>query len=99
MVSRGSPKPSHQTPNVAERCSSINTVVPGYVPTLRVENQIPDTTRARDSTQNPARRDVLLALQHIKRFITVKQIPALVAFLCSGAAASITGTALTIENG
>ncbi|HVM77983.1 MAG TPA: SDR family oxidoreductase [Stellaceae bacterium] len=44
-------------------------------------------------------RDVLLAQQPNKRFATVEEIGALTAFLCSDAAASITGTALPVDGG
>ena len=44
-------------------------------------------------------RDVLLAAQPTKRFVSVEQVAALTAFLCSEDAASITGAILPIEGG
>jgi 3-hydroxybutyrate dehydrogenase len=44
-------------------------------------------------------RDVLLAQQPNKRFATVEEIGALMVFLASEAAASITGTALPVDGG
>jgi 3-hydroxybutyrate dehydrogenase len=44
-------------------------------------------------------RDVLLVKQPNKRFATVEEIGALVAFLAGDAGASITGTALPVDGG
>jgi len=44
-------------------------------------------------------RDVLLHAQPTRRFVTTEQVRALALFLCSDAAASMTGTALPIEGG
>jgi len=44
-------------------------------------------------------RDVLLHAQPTRRFVTTEQVGALALFLCSDAAASMTGTALPIEGG
>jgi 3-hydroxybutyrate dehydrogenase len=44
-------------------------------------------------------RDVLLAAQPTRKFVTVEEVAALVGFLCSRDAASITGAVLPIEGG
>ena len=44
-------------------------------------------------------RDVLLAAQPTKKFVTVEQVAALTAFRCSPDAASITGAVLPIDGG
>jgi 3-hydroxybutyrate dehydrogenase len=84
---------------VAELGITVNAVCPGYVLTPLVEKQIPDTARARGITQDQVRRDVLLASQPTKRFVTVEQIAGLVKFLCSSDADSITGAVMPIEGG
>lgn len=84
---------------VAELGITANAVCPGYVLTPLVEKQIPDTAKARGITEEQVKRDVLLAAQPTKRFVTTDEVAALVAFLCSDAAASITGTALPIDGG
>ena len=84
---------------VAEAGITVNAVCPGYVLTPLVERQIPDTARARGITNEEVIRNVLLAAQPTKKFVTVEQVAALTAFLCSDDAASITGAVLPIEGG
>ncbi len=83
----------------AEAGITVNAVCPGYVLTPLVEQQIPDTARARGISNEEVIRTVLLAAQPTKKFVTVEQVAALTAFLCSDDAASITGAVLPIEGG
>jgi 3-hydroxybutyrate dehydrogenase len=84
---------------VAEAGITVNAVCPGYVLTPLVQKQIPDTAKARGISEEAVVRDVLLAAQPTKKFVTVEQVAALTEFLCSDAAASITGAVLPIEGG
>ena len=84
---------------VAEAGITVNAVCPGYVLTPLVERQIPDTARARGIAEDAVIRDVLLAAQPTRKFVTVEQVAALTAFLCSPDAASITGAVLPIDGG
>lgn len=84
---------------VAEGGITVNAVCPGYVLTPLVEQQIPDTARARGISPEEVVRNVLLAAQPTKKFVTVEQVAALTAFLCSDDAASITGAILPLEGG
>ncbi|WP_457446244.1 3-hydroxybutyrate dehydrogenase [Roseateles sp. P5_E4] len=84
---------------LAEAGITVNAVCPGYVLTPLVEQQIPDTARARGISEQAVIRDVLLAAQPTKQFVTVEQVAALTSFLCSDDAASITGAVLPIEGG
>jgi 3-hydroxybutyrate dehydrogenase len=84
---------------VAEQGITVNAVCPGYVLTPLVEKQIPDTARARGISEAQVIRDVLLAAQPTKQFVTVEQVAALVSFLCSDFASSITGAVLPIDGG
>jgi 3-hydroxybutyrate dehydrogenase len=83
----------------AEQGVTANAICPGYVKTPLVERQIPDTARARGMSEEQVVRDVLLAAQPSRRFVQVEEIAALVVFLCSDAAASINGAALSVDGG
>jgi 3-hydroxybutyrate dehydrogenase len=84
---------------VAEKGITCNAICPGYVLTPLVEKQIPDTAKARGITEEQVKRDVLLAAQPTKQFVTVEQVAGTAVFLCSDAAASITGTNIMVEGG
>jgi 3-hydroxybutyrate dehydrogenase len=84
---------------VAEQGITVNALCPGYVLTPLVQKQIPDTAKARGITEDEVRRDVLLAAQPTKSFVTVEQVAAFVQFLCSSGGDSITGAVLPIDGG
>ena len=84
---------------VAEKGITVNAICPGYVLTPLVEKQIPDTAKARGITEEQVKRDVLLAAQPTKKFVTVEELAGTTVFLCSDAAASITGTNISVEGG
>jgi len=84
---------------VAEVGITVNAICPGYVLTPLVESQIPDTAKARGITEEQVKRDVLLAAQPTKQFVTVEQVAGTAVFLCSDFAASITGTNISVEGG
>jgi 3-hydroxybutyrate dehydrogenase len=83
----------------AEHGITVNAICPGYVLTPLVEQQIPATAKARGLTEEQVIRDVLLHAQPTRKFVTTGQLGALAVFLCSEAAASITGAALPVEGG
>lgn len=78
---------------------TANCISPGYVWTPLVENQIPDTMKARNMTREQVMNDVLLAGQPTKQFVTVEQVAATALFLCSNAAANITGANISVDGG
>jgi len=75
----------------AESGITCNAICPGYVYTPLVE--------AHGIPREQVIRDVLLAQQPNKRFAAVEELGALVVFLASAAAASITGAALPVDGG
>jgi len=83
----------------AEAGVTVNAICPGYVWTPLVEKQIPDTARSRGITEEQVKRDVLLAAQPTKKFVTVEEVAALALFLCSDGAASITGAIVPLDGG
>ena len=78
---------------------TVNCISPGYVWTPLVEKQIPDTAKARGITEEQVKRDVILAAQPTKEFITVDEVASLAVYLCSDAAKAITGANLSIDGG
>jgi 3-hydroxybutyrate dehydrogenase len=81
----------------AEQGITCNAVCPGYVYTPLVEAQIDGQAKAHGIPRDEVIRNVLLAQQPNKRFATVDELGALVVFLASEAAASITGAALPVD--
>lgn len=76
-----------------------NAICPGYVHTPLVDAQITDTAKARGISEKEVIENVILAAQPTKEFVTVDQIAAMAAFLCSPAADQINGALLSIDGG
>lgn len=84
---------------VATQGITVNCICPGYVWTALVENQIPDTMKARGLTRDQVINDVLLANQPQKQFVQVDQLAALAVFLCRDEAGAMTGASLSVDGG
>lgn len=84
---------------LAETGVTANTVCPGYVLTPLVEKQIPDTMKARKLSREEVVRNILLAAQPTKRFVSTEEVAEAVVFLCSDAARSITGSSISVDGG
>jgi 3-hydroxybutyrate dehydrogenase len=84
---------------VATSGITVNAICPGYVWTPLVERQIPDTMKARGLTEEQVKRDVILAAQPTKEFVTAEEVAALALYLTSDAARSITGSLLPLDGG
>ena len=78
---------------------TVNCISPGYVWTPLVERQIPDTMKTRNLTREEVIEKVLLTAQPTKQFVTVEQVAAAAIFLCSDAAAQITGANISMDGG
>jgi 3-hydroxybutyrate dehydrogenase len=84
---------------VAEIGVTCNAICPGYVYTPLVEMQIEGQAKAHGIPREQVIREVLLAQQPNKRFATTEELGSIAVFLCSDAAASITGTAIPVDGG
>jgi 3-hydroxybutyrate dehydrogenase len=84
---------------VATMGITVNAICPGYVWTPLVEKQIPDTMKARNLTAEQVKRDVILAAQPTKEFVTSEEVAALAVWLTGDAAKSITGALLPMDGG
>lgn len=84
---------------VAEWGITVNAICPGYVRTPLVENQIPDTAKARGMTEEQVKTEIILKAQPTREFVTVDEISALALYLASDAARQVTGTQISIDGG
>jgi 3-hydroxybutyrate dehydrogenase len=78
---------------------TCNAICPAYVRTPLVENQIRAQAQAHNVSEERVVRDVMLAAQPNKRFVETQELGEVAVFLCSPAAASITGVALPVDGG
>jgi len=78
---------------------TANAICPGYVLTPLVEAQIPDTMKEYSMSREEVVENVLLTRQPSKEFATVEQMGGTAVFLCSDAAAQITGTTISVDGG
>ncbi|MCB2133663.1 MAG: SDR family oxidoreductase, partial [Rhodobacteraceae bacterium] len=78
---------------------TCNAICPGYVLTPLVEAQIPDQMKVHNMDRDTVIREVMLLRQPSRQFATVEEIGGTTAFLCSSAAAQITGTTISVDGG
>jgi len=83
----------------AEDNITCNAICPGFVRTPLVEGQIDEQAKAHNLPRERVIKEVILASQPSKRFVEVDELAALARFLCSDAARSITGAALSVDGG
>ncbi len=84
---------------VAGQGITANAICPGYVLTPLVEAQIPDQMKAHDMDRETVIREVMLLRQPSRQFATVEQIGGTAVYLCSDAAAQVTGTTISVDGG
>ncbi|MBX7534150.1 3-hydroxybutyrate dehydrogenase [Qipengyuania sp. GH1] len=84
---------------LAEHGITANCISPGYVWTPLVENQIPDTMKARGMTREQVMNDVLLAKQPTKKFVQPEELGALAVFLCRDEAQNVNGANWSVDGG
>lgn len=83
----------------AKEAITSNAICPGYVLTPIVEKQIPDTMKEYKMSREEVIEKVMLTRQPSREFATVEQLGGTATFLCSDAAAQITGTSISVDGG
>ena len=78
---------------------TVNTICPAYVRTPLVESQIDDQAGTRGISPEEVVEKVMLEQAAIKRLIEPEEVAALVAYMCSDAAAPITGSTWELDLG
>ena len=78
---------------------TCNAICPGYVLTPLVEAQIPDQMKKHDMDRETVIKQVMLERQPSRQFATVEQIGGTARYLCSDAAAQVTGTTISVDGG
>ena len=78
---------------------TANCISPGYVWTPLVENQIPDTMKARNMSRDEVIDQVLLAKQPTKKFVQPEDIGEMAVFLCRDSMANVNGANWSVDGG
>jgi len=84
---------------VAEHGITCNAICPGFVKTPLVEAQIADQAKARGISEEAVMKDVILAAQPTKQFVTFEQLGGMLLYLVSDAGASANGAAFQVDGG
>lgn len=84
---------------LAETLVTANSICPGFVDTPLVRGQIADQAASNHLSEDEVMKKIILASQPTHRFVTKEEVADCVLFLCSPAAANITGSALSIDGG
>ncbi len=77
---------------------TVNCISVGQVWTPHAEKQVPATMKARWMSEEQVKSE-MLAPQPTRQFVSVEQVAALTLFLCTDAAAQITGANLAVDGG
>jgi 3-hydroxybutyrate dehydrogenase len=83
----------------AEQGIRVNAICPGFVHTPLVQKQIEDRAREAGISEERATKEIILAPQPTKEFVTVEQIAAAALFLCTEGGAQMTGSCISLDGG
>ncbi len=83
----------------AEYGVTSNCINPGYVRTPLVENQIDAHAKIRGWTADQVVEQVILERSVLKRLIEPDEVAEMAAYLCSPAAAAVTGASMVMDGG
>jgi len=83
----------------AEHGVTCNCICPSYVRTALVEKQIADQARTHGIPESEVVEKVMVAEAPIHRLLEPAEVAEYIAFLCSDAAAGVTGSAVTMDCG
>lgn len=78
---------------------TVNSICPAYVRTPLVENQIAAQAKTHNIPEAKVIDEIMLKKASIKRLIEPSEVGEIAKFLCSDAAACMTGTMLTVDCG
>jgi len=78
---------------------TVNAICPAYVRTPLVDHQIADQAKANGMSEAEVIEKIMLAPAAVKRLIEPAEVAGFAAYLCSDAAGTITGSALTMDLG
>jgi len=78
---------------------TANSICPGWVDTPLFQKQVADRAAKEGIAYDDAKRNLVGEKQPNKTATTVEQIGAMVVYLCSEAASTVTGTTLSIDGG
>lgn len=78
---------------------TVNAICPGWVLTPLVEKQLHDRAERDGKTLEQVSHDLIAEKQPMLKFTTPEQIGGLAVFLCSDAAATMTGVPVSIDGG
>ena len=78
---------------------TVNAVLPSYVRTPLVENQITDQASIHAISEDEVVETIMLTQTSIKRLVEPDEVAGLVNYLCSNEAAAVTGAAWNIDAG
>ena len=78
---------------------TVNSICPSYVRTPLVDKQIADQAKNHNISEEAVVSTIMLQKAAVKKFLEPSQVAEVVKFLCSDAAASITGSTMTIDGG